>query len=260
MDIIQKLHDKHKAGQPYVLATIVKTAGASPRAPGAKMLVYPDGNTAGTIGGGTFEKLVIDDCLHLMKSKEKHLLKTYRFAESGADATGMACGGEADVFMEAGAKAKRLIIFGGGHICRDLVRLADGSGFLISVVDDRADILGVYGKSINTIKTDAAYNDNFPDLDRDCFVVIVTRSHTIDHDILKRAIKHDCAYIGMIGSRTKIAKLFASLAELGIDRALLDRVHAPIGLNIKGEGPYEIAVSILAELIAAKNGITRSKQ
>jgi xanthine dehydrogenase accessory factor len=259
MDIIRELHDKHKAGQPYVLATIIRTAGASPRDPGAKMLVYPDGTIAGTIGGGTFEKLVIDDCLQLMESSEKHLLKTYRFTESGEDATGMACGGEADVFMEAGAKAKRLIIFGGGHICRDLVRLADGSGFLISVVDDREDILSAYSQSINTIRTDATYTDKFPDLDRDCFVVIVTRSHQFDHDILKRVIQRDCAYIGMIGSRSKVAKLFASLVESGIERTLLDRVHAPIGLDIRSEGPYEIAVSILAELIAAKNGITRNQ-
>jgi xanthine dehydrogenase accessory factor len=260
MDIIEELHNRRKAGLPYALATIVRTAGASPRATGAKMLVYPDGNIAGTIGGGTFEKLVIDDCLRLMESDERVLLKTYRFAESGADATGMACGGEAEVFMEAGAKPKKLIIFGGGHICRDLVRLADGSGFLISIIDDRADILSAYSQSINTIQTDAAYQKDFPALDRDCFVVIVTRSHTIDHDILKRVMEYDCGYIGMIGSRTKIAKLFASLEKSGVARKLLDRVHAPIGLNIKGEGPYEIAVSILAELIAAKHGITRSEK
>ncbi len=260
MDIIQELHDKHRSGQPYVLATIVRTAGASPRAPGAKMLVYPDGKISGTIDGEVFEKLVIDDCLNLMQSNDTHLLKTYRFAESGKDATGMACGGEADVFMEAGARPKRLVIFGGGHICRDLVRLADGSGFVISIVDDRADILSVYGGSIHTIQTDASYNDNFPQLGSDSFVVIVTRSHDIDHDILKRVISHDCAYIGMIGSRAKIAKLYDSLVESGIDRTKLERVNAPIGLNIKGEGPYEIAVSILAELIAAKNGITRNAQ
>jgi xanthine dehydrogenase accessory factor len=257
MDIFEELHNKRKAGQAYVLATIVRTAGASPRGAGTKMLVYPDGNIAGTIGGGKFEKLVIDDCLQLLQSGQKHLLKTYGFSESGTDATGMACGGEAEVFMEAAARPKKLIIFGGGHVCRELVRLADGSDFLITVVDDRAEILNGYGNPITTIQTDADYQENLPALDRDCFVAIVTRSHKIDHEVLKRVIKHDCAYIGMIGSRSKIGKLYASLEKSGIERALLERVHAPIGLSIKGEGPYEIAVSILAELIAVKNGITQ---
>jgi len=104
------------------------------------------------------------------------------------------------------------------------------------------------------VQTDSDYRENVPSLDRDCFVVIVTRSHKYDQPVLAQVIKENCAYIGMIGSRAKIASVFSSLEESGVDRTLLERVHAPIGLDIKGEGPYEIAVSILAELIAVKNG------
>ncbi|MFQ6008875.1 MAG: XdhC family protein [Candidatus Zixiibacteriota bacterium] len=259
MDIYELIAEKRKAGQPFILATIVRTAGASPRAPGAKMLVYPDGSISGTIGGGTFEKLVIDDSLSLLQSGDCHLLKTYRFSPTGKDATGMCCGGEAEVFMEANAKPKRLIIFGGGHICRDLVRLALGSDFLITVVDDRPEILSWYSQPVRVVQTDSNYCENFPSLDSDCFVVIVTRSHKYDQPVLARVVKENCAYIGMIGSRAKVAKVFSSLEKAGVDRKLLERVHAPIGLDIKGEGPYEIAVSILAELIAVKNGVVPKK-
>ncbi len=253
MDIFEEICGKQKAGQSFVLSTVVRTAGATPRAPGAKMLVYPDGKISGTIGGGTFEKLVIDDCLGLLGSGGDHLLKTYSFSQTGEGATGMSCGGEAEVFMEVYTRPKKLIVFGGGHICRELVRLALGSDFLITVVDDRPDILSGYNRPVTVLKTDSTYHENFPSLDTDCYVVIVTRSHKYDLPVLAQVIREDCAYVGMIGSKAKIARVFSSLEESGVDRTLLKRVHAPIGLDIRGEGPYEIAVSILAELIAAKN-------
>jgi len=254
MNIIEEIYNKKKAGQSFVLATVVRTAGATPRAPGAKMLVYPDGQITGTIGGGTFEKVVIDDCSQLLESDEHHLLKRYNFSKTGKDVIGMACGGEAEVFMEVIARPKKLIIFGGGHICQALAKLALGSDFLITVVDDRPDILSEYGQPVTVVRTDSAYRENVPSLDSDCYVVIVTRSHKYDEPVMEQVIKEDCAYIGMIGSKAKIAKAFSSLEKSGVDRKRLERVHAPVGLNIKGEGPYEIAVSILAELIAVKNG------
>jgi xanthine dehydrogenase accessory factor len=253
MSIIEEMCDRQKAGRPFVLATIVRTAGASPRVAGAKMLVYPDGKISGTIGGGTFEKLVIDDCLHLMETGGDHILKEYNLSEGGDNATGMSCGGEAEVFMEASSKPKRLLVFGGGHICRALVKLALESDFHITVIDDRPDILSQYNPPVSILQTDSDYMENFPSLDGNCYVVIVTRSHMHDQPVLERAIKEDCAYIGMIGSRAKIARVFSSLEQSGIGRTALERVHAPIGLDIKGEGPFEIAVSILAELIAVKN-------
>jgi xanthine dehydrogenase accessory factor len=254
MDIIDEIYNKKKAGQKFVLATIVRTAGASPRHPGAKMLVYPDGSISGTIGGGTFEKMVIDDCLALMESGEQHQLKRYSFSEQGREATGMSCGGEGDVFMELSGRPKRLIVFGGGHVCRELVKLALNSDFAITVVDDRPEILQWYQPPVTTLQTDSEYRDNLPSLDRDSYVVIVTRSHKHDEPVLAQVIGQDCAYIGMIGSRAKVGQVYAALEKTGVQRERLARVHAPIGLDIKGEGPFEIAVSILAELIAVKNG------
>jgi len=124
-----------------VLASIVRTQGSSPRDVGARMIVYADGAIAGTVGGGRFEKMVIDDCLELLNSDAPARMKRYRLADSGEDTTGMHCGGEAELFLERFGPPRKLIIFGGGHVGRELARVSEGLGFVITVVDDRSDIL-----------------------------------------------------------------------------------------------------------------------
>ena len=273
MDIFKEMAEKREAGHTFVLATMVRAQGSSPRDVGAKMLVFPDGSISGTVGGGNFEKMVIDDCLGLLKSGDKAdtgqtaaragsdqaarkgprtLLKTYKFSRSGPDATGMCCGGEADVFMELFAPAERLIILGGGHIAKDLVKIAAGLDFRITVIDDRQEILSQYHKPVETILTDSEYEKSFPSFDENCYVVIVTRSHTVDRGVLARVIRENVAYLGMIGSKTKVSETLAFLKAYGIQDSLLGKVQTPIGLDIGAEGPYEIALSIAAELIATR--------
>jgi xanthine dehydrogenase accessory factor len=164
----------------------------------------------------------------------------------------MCCGGEADIFMELFAPPERLIIFGGGHIARDLVKIAADLDFRITVIDDRQEILSQYHKPVETILTDSEYEESLPSLDEDCYVVIVTRSHTIDRGILARVIRENVAYLGMIGSKTKVSETVAFLKAYGIEDSLLAKVHTPIGLGIGAEGPYEIALSIAAELVATR--------
>jgi xanthine dehydrogenase accessory factor len=258
VDIFQEINNKIAAGESFVLATIVKTVGSSPRRVGARMLVFPDGSISGTIGGGIFEKLVIDDCLGMLKDGRNHLLKNYRFTEQGPDATGMHCGGEADVFMEANGNLDRLIIFGGGHVGRDLVRVASGLNFRITVVDDRAEILDPYKPPVETVLTDPDYNENFPKIDSNCYVVIVTHGHKCDQSVLGKIADKDLAYIGMIGSKAKVTRTFSALKKKGIKESYLKRVHAPVGLDIGAEGPYEIAISIAAELIAVKRKLKKN--
>jgi xanthine dehydrogenase accessory factor len=273
MDIFKEIAEKREAGHTFVLATMVRTQGSSPRDVGAKMLVFPDGSISGTIGGGNFEKLVIDDCLGLFKAGchpgtgqtdaradsnqtgrkvSRTLLKTYKFSRSGPDATGMCCGGEADIFMELFAPAERLIIFGGGHIAKDLVKTAADLDFRIMVIDDRQEILSQYHKPVETSLTNSEYEKSLPSLDEDCYVVIVTRSHTIDRRVLAKVIRQNVAYLGMIGSKTKVAETVAFLKAYGIEDSLLGKVHTPIGLDIGAEGPHEIALSIAAELVATR--------
>jgi xanthine dehydrogenase accessory factor len=257
MDLYQQIADRKTAGKPFALATLVKTTGSAPRDIGAKMLVFPDGSILGTIGGGTFEKLVIEDCLALFAKEETFLLKHYRLTESGPDAIGMFCGGEADVFIEITPAPDRLLIFGGGHIGRDLTRISSGLGFRIAIIDERPEIIAQYKPPVETILTDDTYDSNFPSLDNKCYVVIVTHGHKCDKLVMEKVIKTNCAYIGMIGSKTKIAKTFSLLEESGIDKGLFSRVHSPIGLDIGAEGPLEIAIAIAAEIISVKRASTK---
>lgn len=251
-DIFSEIVENRLNGRQFILTTIVETSGHSPRDAGAKMIVYPDGAISGTIGGGNFEKMVIDDCLKMFNDPSSCLLKHYLFEETGPDSTAMLCGGEARVFMESFAALDSLIIFGGGHICRALVSIASPLNFKITVVDNRPEILKEYQLPTNTIYAGTNYASNFPRFGKNCYVVIVTHGHKFDKEILAKVIREDCAYIGMIGSHKKIAQTFAALEKEGIDKTLLAKVHSPIGLDIGAEGPYEIAIAIAAELIAVQ--------
>lgn len=252
--IFEEINRNITGGKPFVAATIIQTAGSSPRQTGAKMLVYPDGSIFGTIGGGKFEMLVIDDCLQLFNGSSQNGLKKYTFSAEGDDATGMQCGGEAKVFMEKFGSPKKLFVFGGGHVGRDLVKVCRSMDFSITVVDDRQEILDPYDSGIEKVLSDSGYKKNFPALDENCYVVIVTRSHECDRSILEQVLQFECAYVGMIGSKRKVSNVFQSMREKGIGEDKLSSVRAPIGLDIGGEGPYEIAISIAAELIAASKG------
>jgi xanthine dehydrogenase accessory factor len=251
-DIFTEIADNKSSGKAFVLATMVEAAGHTPRDPGAKMLVYPDGTISGTIGGGNFEKLVIDDCLQMFAGSQSYLLKHYLFEETGQDSTSMICGGEARVFMELFARQENLVIFGGGHVCNALVTVAKGLDFKITVVDNRQEILNNYNPPVATIYTDESYSENYPSLNNNSYIVIVTQGHRYDKEILGRVIKCECAYIGMIGSKRKVAQTYASLQKEGIDKELLAKVHSPIGLSIGAEGPYEIAIAIAAEIISVR--------
>ena len=255
MDIYKEILDSQADGKSFILVTVVKTSGSTPRDSTAKMIVYPDRSIKGTIGGGNLENNVIADCLSMFDSKMSSQLNTYSLFPNGENETGMCCGGMVDVFMELHSKPKSLIIFGAGHIGRELSKLAAGLNFMITVIDDREEILESYGTEIKTILTDENYSKNIPVIDIDSFVVLVTRSHQLDCKILKNITSKECTYIGMIGSRAKIKKVFKQLESDGVEQAALAKVKAPIGLDIKAEGPYEIAVSILAEVIAAKNAV-----
>jgi xanthine dehydrogenase accessory factor len=251
-DLFKEISENRATGKAFVLATIIKTAGSTPRDMGAKMIVYPDGSMSGTIGGGALEHLVIEECLAMMKGNCQHLLKSYKLSDTGSDATGMACGGEVDVFMEMFSAPEKLIIFGGGHVGRALTKVAGDLAFKIIVVDDREEILETFKPPIETIIAEKNYSSNLPEIDNHSYVVIVTHGHKCDRDVLAYALKYDFAYVGMIGSSRKVKKTIDDLKKSGVDQLLLDKVHSPIGLDIGAEGPHEIAVAIAAELIASR--------
>jgi xanthine dehydrogenase accessory factor len=256
--VLQEFLDEIRAGRRCVLATIVRASGSTPRTPGARMLVRADGTSSGTIGGGAFEAMVAADATALMDAADPApRLKTYTFTEHGAHAVGMACGGTAEVLLEASSGGPRLVVFGAGHVGMAVVRLAATVGFACEIVDDRPEFCdaAAEAKVGRVHRADAEYADGVPELDASCFVAVVTRCHRTDRLALKRVLPARPRYVGLIGSRRKKSVIFRELAELdGIPAEALGTVRCPIGLPIGGETPEEIAVSIVAELLQTRHG------
>jgi xanthine dehydrogenase accessory factor len=251
-DIYEELARMHREGISGVVATVVRADGSTPRNAGAKMIVYADGRILGSVGGGTIESTVIDAARGMVGSKESKL-----FSYDLADGQDMTCGGGMEVFLEPIASGPMLVVIGGGHVGLAVARAAKQSGFSVAVADDRADM--VSAKRFPFADLRLVGNEDLLEsdlkVDGETFVVVVTRGHRFDKEWVSKLLVRKPAYLGMLGSETKVAAAFAELEAEGTPRADLDTVHAPIGLDIGAETPDEIAVSVVAEIIAAKNGI-----
>lgn len=240
-----------REGHPFLVATVVGTTGSTPRPLGSKMVILADGSTVDTIGGGALELQVVKDALACLKRGDSRLVE-YELTPVGDHALGTLCGGRASVLLEVHVAARSLVIVGAGHIAHKLCPMAKLLGFRVVVLDSRAEY---------------ATQQRFPDADEiicdhpgrtaevvslgvNAHVVILTHGHIHDKEALRSVIGSDAAYIGMIGSRTKVRTILSELTDEGIDSGLLARVHAPIGLDLGGHTPAEISVSIMSEIVA----------
>lgn len=250
MDVIQKaLVEALEKELPAAVATVVKTMGSSPRAVGAKMIVYPDGRIVGSVGGGEMEQRVIAEAQAAIREGKPRYMDLNLSNPDRGDP--LVCGGEMELFIEPLRSAPVLVIAGAGHVGAACAELGRFLGFRVVMVDDRPEILTA---------------DKFPQVDerhvgdlaselraleitaRTC-VVLVTRAHTLDAELLAAALDTRAGYIGMLGSRRRVLTVFEMLKGRGVSEGELARVHAPIGLDIHAETPQEIAVSIMGEVI-----------
>lgn len=345
----REIHQALIAGVEVAVVTIVGHSGSTPRRSGSRMLVYSDGRSVGTIGGGPVEADVIGTAQAMFATREA-MLRTYDLSSS-ADAAEMdvICGGRLVVLIEyfnsdnvtiqmldrlqdamangktaslAGLlntqpKSERVAVersvkvageqwyghlalsaeqreylekateemhttalvdfggahyildvivplrtiylLGGGHVARELAPLLRQAGFRIVVIDDRALFANATRfPEADKVQVCEGYSRVFKKyhLDTGSSVIIVTRGHSYDKECLAQALRTNAGYIGMIGSRKKREQIYRMLQSEGFISAHLQRVHCPIGLAIGAETPFEIAVSIVAELIAhrARNG------
>lgn len=249
--LLAELIAARQARIPCALVTVAATTGSVPRAAGSKMLVFGDGRISGTIGGGKFESLVLEETLAALRAK-KPLLKTYPLHEGEPDSFGAICGGEATVLIEPQILTEAIYLIGGGHCARALAKLARESGFFVTVVEDRGETLEDFPSTVQCLT-----NVSPPEFiaahswQSDEALVLVSRNHEIDREALAAAMQAEGAgYIGMIGSRRKVRMVFDALRERGVANERLDRVYAPLGLDIGADSPAEIAISTLAEIIA----------
>lgn len=253
MDLFsQALMDVLQNNKPAALATVVKTRGASPRNPGAKMLVYPDGSIVGSIGGGEMELRVIAAAREVLQDHQPRYLDMNLSNEQRGDP--LICGGEMEIFVEPLLTAPTLLLVGAGHVGSAVAQLAEFLGFRVVVLDDRAEFVTsenfphAQERIAGDIVTEIARLDITPQT----YVVLVTRAHTLDAAMLGAIVDKPAAYIGMLGSKRRVLTVLDTLKSKGVGEAALARVHAPIGIEIHAETPQEIAVSIMAEVIRVR--------
>jgi xanthine dehydrogenase accessory factor len=233
-----------------VLCTIIGTQGSSPRKTGAKMLVFKNGSIAGTIGGGSLEKVVIAQALEALKNNTPLRVKHNLVAELA-----MCCGGSVELFIEPIMNRKKLYIFGAGHIGKALASFAHALDFSVSLIDERYDAFEGFEPGECTIRQEhhaIAISDLA--FDEQTLVVILTHNHAYDREILALVSKKPHLYIGMIGSERKVLVARKNLVSSGLlDEKEVAGIDMPIGVDIEAITPQEIAISILAKLIDVRN-------
>jgi xanthine dehydrogenase accessory factor len=327
-------------GQELAVASIISDKGSTPRSSGSKMIVYPDGDICGTIGGGAVEGDVIQRALRLFTTGGAEIA-SYDLNHNGhAEQMDLLCGGRMKVLiehvavnddninlfglaheelkmsrpfwwigkitdvdgklqvehaiqtlekgvagphrfepeiqkrMESGTHIRNgswfielekhsyviesiqppetLFLFGAGHVAKEIASLSKKVGFRIMVFDDRADFANAECfPDADEIIVCPEYAGVFDGVNMtpDDFIVIVTRGHRFDKEVLAQALQTEAGYIGMIGSRRKKEAIYKELIHQGAKQSTLEQVCCPVGLSIDAETPAEIGVSVVAQMI-----------
>jgi len=253
MDIYGEIVRLRRSGEKCALATIVEVNGSIPSYESAKMLVRADGSIVGTVGGGCVEAEVWNAAREVMETEQpKHL--NFNLGQDAAYVNGLICGGQLNIFVEPILPQPRAYIFGAGHVSKCLSKVATMAGFATVVIDDRESFANRerFPEADEVMAGD--YEGIFPKLEMNSssYVVIVTRGHRDDMRVLRWAIEQPARYVAMIGSRRKVLGVKKEILKEGVAEELFERLHAPMGLEIGAISPEEIAVSVVAEMIAVR--------
>ncbi len=257
VDIARAACDALSRGETVCLVTVVRVRGSAPRHTGARMLVWPDGRTCGTVGGGTLESRVVQDARAALGAGRSQF-ESYHFDTGGRpDSVGL-CGGSVDVHMDVLTPDPTLLLIGAGHIAGALAQMASLIDLRVVVVDDRSEwanherfptadvVLVGYAPETETLAPIPV------PITPSTFVVIATWGY--DLPALEQVVRKDPAYIGLVASPTKAKELFMRVIAKGISAESLRRVNTPAGLDLGAESPAEVALAILAEILAVRRG------
>lgn len=259
-EVFAAVNDALERGESAALVTIVSTTGSTPQRVGAKMLVFGDGRMVGTIGGGCYENDAFGKAREAIQNRRPQLVH-YELDDDFAQETGLICGGQMSVYIEPIEPSPELYVIGAGHVGYSLATMAHEVGFKVHVVDDREKFANRerFPHAAEVVTEDIPTWIARTHLQPHAYVVVVTRGHTNDLDAIRALVSRDLRYLGLIGSRAKVARIYTELKSEGVDVAAMKQVHAPIGLDIGAVTPQEIGVSILAELIAVKHGKVKGR-
>jgi xanthine dehydrogenase accessory factor len=253
MDLYDEIVRLRKLGQKCAVATIVQVNGSIPSFESAKILVREDGSFMGTVGGGCVEAEVWNAAREVIETeKPRHL--SFSLGQDAAYDEGLICGGQLNIFVEPVIPQPRAFIFGGGHVSKGISKIATLAGFSTSIIDNREAFANPERFPEAEATYAEEYEDAFPKLpvNSSSYIIIVTRGHRDDMRVLRWAVNTPARYIAMIGSKRKTISVVHELEKEGIPREAFEKVFAPMGLEIGAELPEEIAISVVAEMIAIR--------
>jgi xanthine dehydrogenase accessory factor len=248
------LLESKRTGEGGVLATIVHDRGSVPRHAGSKMFVRPDGSIVGTVGGGEMESRVIQQARKIHTSGVAEMAHHELIDPSRGDPG--VCGGQVDIFMEPILPDPTVLVIGCGHCGQALADLAHWLGFRVVVSDDRAELCNpsVIPYADEYLVVPASELAKTATIHKRTYIAAVTRGMALDVEMLPPLLDTPAPYLGVMGSKRRWANAVKKLKDRGVDVAKLNRIHAPIGMELNAETPREIAVSIMAEIVAYYRG------
>lgn len=253
MDVYEELVRLRRLGRKCALATIVEVDGSVPSCQGAKLLVREDGSMIGTIGGGAVEAEVCSAAREAIQTEKPRYLD-FTLGQDATYENGLICGGQLNVYVEPIVPQPRAYIFGAGHVSKSLSKAADMAGFATIIIDDREQYAN-RGRFPEAEEIHAGvYEEIFEKLNVNAtaYVIIVTRGHRDDLRVLRWAVTTGARYVAMIGSKRKVISLVKELEKEGVSRDAFENLFTPMGLDIGAVTPEEIAISVVAEMIAVR--------
>ena len=258
MELYERIAEYRKKGLDMVLITVTEKEAMGPADVGKKMLVVENGEAFGTIGGGAIEYFAREKAKEVMISREsfteKYVLNDKK-VEIYSDEVllKMACGGRVTLFYEFLGPKQYLYIFGGGHCGAALAKIAKPLGFYITIIDSRKEVIDALDDSadVKIIEGFGDYIDKYG-LKDNRYVVVATPSHIHDFEVLDKIFSKNIkpAYFGMLCSKKKISDYMASLHSKYGEDLDLSNFYSPIGLDLGGDSPEEVAISVASELLA----------
>ncbi len=253
MNVFASASQAWRTGRRAAFVTVIEVGGSTPRSSSARMLVHGDGSIVGTIGGGAIEHRAIQTALRAIESGRPERLAVHLTQDLG-----MCCGGRMELYIEPLQSRVPMVVFGAGHVARATAPLLIALDFDVTIVDERDDLATPASFPGATLHTDdpLAYARSLAD-DPSAHWLIVTHDHRLDQDLGEILLPKTCAWIGMIGSRAKVARFLVRYRAAGVPERLLRKLSAPVGLDLGAETPSEIAVAIAAKLVRVRRHADR---